>query len=146
MRTSQILFVAAVAIVMLSFASSPAEAARGRRLRSFQLDADFESTRSGRSADLSFGDSGARRHRGRIMADDPAAGCGPFGNGTTCGKTCTDITSDELNCGACGTLCSVNEICCASTCVAFKTDAANCGTCGNACGAGVTCSLGLCGY
>jgi hypothetical protein len=77
-----------------------------------------------------------------------------------CGAACTDVTADEANCGACGTVCSpgqscTNSVCggcsaatptqCGATCVNLQANAENCGACGTNCAAqGKVCSAGLC--
>jgi hypothetical protein len=77
----------------------------------------------------------------------------------SCGATCTDITTDRDNCGACGVACSSSQVCqmgeCMRKCSAGETrcfdgchdlfyDAQNCGTCGNSCPVGLTCNKSVC--
>jgi hypothetical protein len=76
---------------------------------------------------------------------------------TSCGGACTNLQTDNLNCGACGTTCNAGSSCvagactcappanrvCLGQCVDDQTDAANCGGCGNTCGIG-TCNSGAC--
>lgn len=87
---------------------------------------------------------------------------GPSGNAcpsgqTKCGTVCVDLARDALNCGMCGTQCSVGGTClngqcqcqnglsaCGATCTDLASDGANCGTCGGACSGGLVCSLGAC--
>lgn len=81
---------------------------------------------------------------------------------------CASLDFDEEHCGACGQICSQDELCygtvcvcegangiteqCAARenccngegCVDFQTDAQNCGGCGLECGAGEQCQEGLC--
>jgi hypothetical protein len=78
---------------------------------------------------------------------------------------CTSLQSDPDNCGKCGTVCPVAQVCsagqCASACpsgnavctpdggtrgycVDVKNDNANCGKCGTVCGSGQACVNGTC--
>jgi hypothetical protein len=74
-----------------------------------------------------------------------------------CNGSCSNLSSDESNCGACGNSCGAGTQCtdglccpsshpntCSGVCIDLMTDAANCGGCGIACGAGATCTEGLC--
>ncbi len=78
-----------------------------------------------------------------------------------CNGVCLDPTSDEANCGACGTTCAAGETCsagdcqttvtctspetaCNNTCVNPTIDEANCGTCGTTCSANQSCIAGSC--
>jgi hypothetical protein len=75
--------------------------------------------------------------------------------GTKCG---TSLLVDNLNCGACGSVCPLGSLCtdgvclcqaplvgCNDRCVDIKTDILNCGTCGRICSAtGAVCSNGVC--
>jgi hypothetical protein len=78
---------------------------------------------------------------------------------------CANVTSDNQNCGACGTVCGVEQVCvesiCVSSCQSFQTlcklvnaldyctnlmsDVSNCGSCGTSCLAGGFCVAGVCG-
>jgi hypothetical protein len=84
---------------------------------------------------------------------------------TNCDGTCTDLLTDDRNCGQCSTTC---ELDCASGtcnecsyifwpgwvlcpnqlghdyCTSLSDDIANCGKCGNACGSLETCSNSIC--
>jgi hypothetical protein len=75
-----------------------------------------------------------------------------------CEMMCVDTRMDEMNCGACGTVCPDGQICrnsacgcrpnetlCDGACVNKRTDTANCGMCGNACATEETCTAGSCG-
>jgi hypothetical protein len=96
-----------------------------------------------------------------------AAGCSPDRDcvpGTVrCGDACVVLAGDPANCGACGTVCSLGEVCsggsCALSCAAPLTtceiagartcidtlhDPAHCGACGSACPDGELCSDGSC--
>jgi len=79
-------------------------------------------------------------------ADAAQGGCAVGEN--VCGGTCSDLTADPLNCGACGTacregqtceegkctvLCAVDKTKCNATCVDLASDPLNCGVCGTAC-------------
>lgn len=73
-----------------------------------------------------------------------------------CSDTCTDLTRDQTNCGACGVVCAAEEACvegictlcgelanCGYKCADLNTDPDNCSECGNACGIGA-CIAGSC--
>jgi len=88
---------------------------------------------------------------------DPNSAC-PVSGETNCGGCCVDEQTDPSNCGACGTLCSGDEICqagrcacangeslCGFACVNEQTDPSDCGGCGMACAVGATCQHGVCG-
>jgi hypothetical protein len=75
----------------------------------------------------------------------------------SCSGWCTDLSSDPLNCGACGTQCAFGCVQgqCVSTCPpSLKTcvagcadvtkDPLNCGACSNACAPGESCAQGVC--
>jgi hypothetical protein len=104
----------------------------------------------------------AGRHLTSGGVTQAAQGCG--GGLTYCSGSCVDLSSDYLNCGACGYACPsagqnsyacIGGVCtvtgCATgfvncggwTCVDLSSDSLNCGSCGNACPSGV-CSSGAC--
>jgi hypothetical protein len=73
-----------------------------------------------------------------------------------CGLTCTNLSTDPDNCGACGVVCE-SGVCsrgscecpsgltsCSGRCVNLETDPAHCGSCGRSCNGG-TCTGGTCG-
>lgn len=95
------------------------------------------------------------------------------GPGSCCGTTCAQQASDPLNCGQCGRLCAVGEVCssgacalamcsagtggslchtsdagvgscCSSGCVATRSDPMNCGACNRQCPADAGCVSGMC--
>ena len=89
------------------------------------------------------------------------ATCGGGDAGADAGGTqrCADLSTDNNNCGACGTLCpagqrcldrrcqvtcSVGQTTCNGVCRDLQTDNLNCGACGTTCAAGTTCSAGVC--
>jgi hypothetical protein len=76
-----------------------------------------------------------------------------------CGANCTDIMTDDNNCGACGVSCSSEKTCqqgvclarcrydetgCADGCHNLSYDSQNCGTCGNICPVGLACNRSIC--
>lgn len=76
-----------------------------------------------------------------------------------CNNNCTDIRTDNKNCGTCGNICPAGQSCtngncmmncsagktaCPDGCFNLNTDADHCGTCGNNCPAGLVCSNGQC--
>ncbi len=78
---------------------------------------------------------------------------------SVCGSNCTDLTTDESNCGTCGIVCKTGETCrsgsCASGCETgevscfdgchnLSIDSRNCGTCGNTCPFGLECNRSIC--
>lgn len=79
------------------------------------------------------------------------------GGETSCNGICTDVFTDEKNCGVCGRACGAQEICmhgrcgpacdsgetlCDETCVDLDTDMENCGKCGTICRSSPPNSLG----
>jgi hypothetical protein len=75
--------------------------------------------------------SGECRCNGGPECSDPS---------TCCGDGCKDLSSDPLNCNACGHKCNPGSYCCKGNCV--KPDDNNCSGCNQACGAGSTCCTG----
>lgn len=83
---------------------------------------------------------------------------------TACGMTCTDLNSDEFNCGMCGRACMSGRVCvegacllpggedgcglgqvrCDGRCVDLETSWTNCGRCGHQCPAYYTCRESTC--
>ena len=83
----------------------------------------------------------------------------PCPGANLCGTTCTNITFDPSNCGACGTKCAAGQVCsggkcgltcsggstqCNDKCVDIVTDPANCGSCAHACAGSDLCSASQC--
>jgi hypothetical protein len=79
-------------------------------------------------------------------------------NQLPCGAGCVDVSSNVLNCGACGVACPLGDVCqagacvdvcgaelafCGGQCVSLQSPA-NCGACGNACLPGQFCVGGAC--
>lgn len=84
-------------------------------------------------------------------------------SGKCCGGNCTDLTSDQNNCGGCGVVCPgvthcINGVCSCpfgsspcynpttgvGYCANLTSDSNNCGGCGVVCGAGTVCLNGAC--
>ncbi|MEW6145757.1 MAG: hypothetical protein AB1598_12135 [Thermodesulfobacteriota bacterium] len=86
---------------------------------------------------------------------------------TDCNGTCVDTNTDESNCGQCGVVCALGEICDSGACVCqasdevcdgldndcdgivdngfdLDTDESNCGQCGTVCALGEICDSGAC--
>ena len=92
----------------------------------------------------------------KIDADCAGALDGGTGDGgstavpSCCNHACADISSDEKNCGKCGTTCGSTQLCCSSSCAESQTSIQNCGACGKVCSPkNVTtaqCTGGACGY
>ena len=76
-----------------------------------------------------------------------------------CANNCTDVRTDNGNCGSCGNVCPAGQSCsngncmlscssgktaCPEGCFNLNTDDDHCGTCGNNCPAGLICSNGQC--
>ncbi|MBI4702653.1 MAG: hypothetical protein HY744_16145 [Deltaproteobacteria bacterium] len=58
---------------------------------------------------------------------------------------CTNLQTDEQNCGVCGTVCAAGRTCGPpGACRDLARDEGNCGTCGNACLSGAACCGGVC--
>ena len=86
----------------------------------------------------------------------------PYGQ-TLCGSSCTNLQSDDGNCGACGRTCQSIQFggcsfcaqgqcqatpgmanCGGGACVHLQDDPINCGACGNVCLANQACIQGVC--
>ncbi|KAK1321081.1 hypothetical protein QJS10_CPA03g00717 [Acorus calamus] len=63
-----------------------------------------------------------------------------------CGQKCTDVRTDDLNCGKCGKMCKFTYTCCGGKCVDINFDKRHCGGCNNKCQKGVLCIYGMCNY
>ncbi|MCB9536135.1 MAG: hypothetical protein H6704_07705 [Myxococcales bacterium] len=76
---------------------------------------------------------------------------------TLCGAACVDLDADDLNCGACGAACRLDQQCsdgacacppglldCGGACVDPASDDAHCGGCDQACGDDRACVEGAC--
>jgi len=80
-----------------------------------------------------------------------SANCGACNN--TCGAgqnccagRCTDVTTDNANCGGCGAdrACAAGSLCCDGQCANTQSDGTHCGSCTTVCAAGDTCCAGQC--
>ena len=99
---------------------------------------------------------------------------GDAGTGTCCGLSCAQLSSDPLNCGVCGRLCTTDEVCqrgtcavatctaplqgnpchavdggadgqcCGTGCLNVRTDRLNCGACNRVCPGDAGCVSGMC--
>jgi hypothetical protein len=59
--------------------------------------------------------------------------------------TCSDLTTDVANCGACFNVCiGARPACCSGSCKDLSNDKQNCGQCGNACTGKKNCEQGFC--
>jgi hypothetical protein len=59
---------------------------------------------------------------------------------------CQNLSTNSLDCGACGNICPLSApICCSGKCVNLLSNPTNCGLCGRVCN-NVPCNLGLCSY
>jgi hypothetical protein len=113
---------------------------------------------SGSSGSSSGGDSSSgsgSSSGGEAGVDASEAGATLCCGGVLCGASCSDLSSDNANCGSCGHACPGSETCTAGACVACATqcagacvdlgyDQANCGSCGHACPASALCTAGTC--
>ena len=86
---------------------------------------------------------------GKVIPSPPMDVCGPSNTiqqQCVCSiGTCTDVTSDENNCGDCGFSCDIGFTCCSGVCKElFSNDPLNCGACGKNCLVGEVCVNGVC--
>jgi len=99
----------------------------------------------------------------RLCGSCGAYGCCPTST-ACCNGTCTTVSSDPQNCGACGDVCASptpqcnqgtcggcvpggcfgGQACCDGWCTEIGGDPSNCGACGVACGPGQNCTGGVC--
>lgn len=114
-----------------------------------------------------FGGCGSDASVAEGGSQGPAAGQGGAGgaaaacaSGTVlCGDACIDTRYDHANCGACGVVCSSEELCsdgqcgvtclggssqCGNACVDTLHDPYHCGACGAVCAPDEVCSVGQC--
>ena len=100
-------------------------------------------------------DASVVTNEGGAVIEDAAAFDGDATQGVSCdapramcGSTCTDVTADPANCGACGTACAPGQTCnaghcdvlcvggtqrCNGSCIDPTSDPANCGACNVVC-------------
>ena len=92
------------------------------------------------------------------VGTSPTGGPGPVvcsASQIKCGTQCVNATSDPQNCGACGTVCLMGQMCqngscqcqaglmnCNGACV--SSDSSHCGGCTNVCPLGQVCNGGTC--
>ncbi len=77
--------------------------------------------------------------------NDTCGGCS--GGSSCCSSSCTNVLTDNNNCGTCATVCTNGRTCQAGACACSAgvfNDNNNCGTCGVVCGSNSTCSGGAC--
>jgi hypothetical protein len=88
-------------------------------------------------------------------ADAGEAGATLCCGGVLCGTSCTALSGDVANCGACGHVCAADQFCaggaclpcspvCGGMCTDLGSDHANCGSCGTVCLASEVCTAGAC--
>ena len=95
-------------------------------------------------------DSGVREEAEALDCPAPTTGCG---------ASCADVSTDPMNCGACGSACEPSEVCsagecvdecsggltaCERSCLDLASDTANCGGCERPCANGFSCVEGVC--
>jgi hypothetical protein len=56
---------------------------------------------------------------------------------------CTGLAADENNCGGCGFVCGVGQLCCGAVCRTIAVDPSHCGQCNVTCMSGI-CEAGAC--
>ena len=78
----------------------------------------------------------------QIPLHPAVASCGA--GAVNCNGRCTNINSDNLNCGSCGMTCFDPAVCCNGECVDLMYDETNCGSCGMTCFEPAKCCKGSC--
>jgi hypothetical protein len=97
-------------------------------------------------------DCSARNGRGLSVCEQGICTCTD-----RCGGTCTDLSRDPANCGACGKACPSDAACeagtcacpgstaaCGSSCIDTTTDDNHCGDCDTKCPSDAVCQASLC--
>ena len=114
-----------------------------------------DSSGSSGGVDSSSSGSGSSSGGEAGVVDASEAGATLCCGGVLCGASCSDLSSDDANCGMCGHACLGGATCNAGACVACATqcggacvdlgfDQANCGSCGHACLSSALCTAGAC--
>ena len=112
-------------------------------------------TRSHGDEQPSVGGATANSTSGLAGAAGAESACDP--EQTRCDGVCTDLDSDSLHCGSCGSPCGIGTPCvqgqcgcpdgslfCHGDCVDPQSDSDHCGACGSRCGGGSACIDGHC--
>ncbi len=92
-----------------------------------------------------------------LICDAPNVICSTTAVGGEVTRVCTDLQTDAMNCGRCGTVCGAGAVCtagrcqcapghllCSGRCVDVTSDPDNCGSCGSLCGMGGVCAGSRC--